>query len=213
MRKRISLKTRRPDLSVREFRDHYENRHVPLGLGFIDRFQWRRYVRNHVASVGGSPIGFDCYSEFWVDDGFDDASLESFIQSADFAVLNEDDRRFLDVTERASFDVEEWVVKPSREKDSASGKTAVLWSRGEEARDARSVARAIVDSLGDSLLAASLDMSIGPVPRALPFDTLLTLTFARSGQVVLESPGEPACRYSVLEIEAAETLPHLLFTE
>src|SRR5207249_1442203 len=66
MLKTLSLKTRRPDLSAAEFRRHYEERHVPLGLGFQDRFGWRKYARNHVARVRSGEVTFDCLTEFWV---------------------------------------------------------------------------------------------------------------------------------------------------
>ena len=51
MIKLLSVKTRREGSTREAFRKHYEERHVPLGLGFIDRFRWRKYVRNHVLEV------------------------------------------------------------------------------------------------------------------------------------------------------------------
>ena len=206
MRKRISLKTRRPDLSTSQFRDHYENRHVPLGLSFIERFQWRRYVRNYIERVTGAEIHFDCYAEFWVSEDFDDASLEAFIASPDFRVLNEDDRRFLDVDQRASFEVEEWAVKsPDGQPAMELVKRGVCWSRQDDRSSTRAIAKAMADSLGETLYAASLDTQIGPVSVALPFDTLLTLWMARDAPLVLDSSVRPEGKISDLDLDPIET--------
>lgn len=213
MRKRISLKTRRPDLSRDEFREHYENRHVPLGLSFIDRFQWCRYVRNHVIGTRGTPVSFDCYAEFWVSERFRDDSLEAFIQSPEFDVLNVDDRRFLDVTKRASFDVRESVLKRARSTSEVARKWALVWNHLEGERDARAIAEQIVASLADSVVESVLDTSIAPVSPGAPFDTVLSLSTSRSEPLALDPSWLPAKGYSVIEIESIETPPDQLFKE
>lgn len=212
MRKRISLKTRRPDLSRWQFRNHYEDRHVPLGLAFIDRFRWRRYVRNHVLSSTGAPIGFDCYAEFWVDDDFEDASLDQFIRSADFRVLDEDDRRFLDITQRHSFDVIETVMKQAQYEVRTEGKVAINWSAGANPKESVvSIAERIVDSLGDRVVDAILGTRSGVVPPAAPFDTMLSLQIADAKPVVLDSAVEPGEGWSVIAVDPVETPIELLF--
>lgn len=212
MRKRISLKTRRSDRTVAEFRDHYETRHVPLGLRFIDRFQWRRYVRNHVLSVEGTPVSFDCYTEFWVDDGTDDRELERFIASDAFRVLDEDDRRFLDIERRFSGELREESIATAGAERPVVSKRALLWRTGpgqEEHELARSVAHEIVASLGDRVVGATLDRLVGEPAPDPPFDTLLTLELADAEAVAL--PAGPTTRWSLLTVDPVETPASLLY--
>jgi len=112
--KLLSVKTRRPDGTREGFRRHYEERHVPLGLGFIERFRWRKYVRNHVVAVRAGRADFDCLTEFWFASRADQDSTRSFAASPAFRVLDEDDARFLDVTRRFSCELEERLVAGER---------------------------------------------------------------------------------------------------
>ncbi len=107
MIKLLSVKTRRAGTTREAFRRHYEERHVPLGLGFLDRFRWRRYVRNHVRSVLQGAIDFDCLSEFWIASRADQAETQAFVQEPGFRVLDEDDARFLDIGRRFSCELAE----------------------------------------------------------------------------------------------------------
>jgi len=59
--KTIALISRRADLSREAFREYYETRHAFLGM---KHFQFRKYLRNHVAPGEDAP-GFDVFSEFW----------------------------------------------------------------------------------------------------------------------------------------------------
>jgi len=66
MIKMIAVLTRRPNLTREQFRDHYENVHVPLIKGIMGD-DLLHYVRNYTqrkgpASVGHEP-GFDCVTE------------------------------------------------------------------------------------------------------------------------------------------------------
>jgi hypothetical protein len=206
VRKRISLKTRRPDLSRREFRQHYEQEHVPLGLQFIDHFRWRRYLRNHVVSVTGIPIGFDCYAEFWVDEDFDDRSLEVFIRSPDFGVLNEDDRRFLDTSKRLAFDVGEHPLVAGPDEAGAATKVAIIWKNGSESSDEEEfVSERIIDSLGDRIVSAVLDKVNGAIPPNAPFDRLLTLGIRDEDPIVLDQVVRPDGGASVIVVDPIET--------
>jgi len=121
MIKLLSFKTRRPDLTPAAFRSHYEQRHVPLGLSFIEHFRWRKYVRNYVVSPAPASVDFDCVTEFWVAGREDQQRTARFVESAEFSVLDEDDRRFLDVTRRLSFEVEEHVLAASKPGGDAAG--------------------------------------------------------------------------------------------
>lgn len=114
MIKLLSVKTRREGSTRDAFRRHYEERHVPLGLGFIDRFRWCKYVRNHVLEVRSGRVDFDCLTEFWFASRADQESTRSFATSPEFAVLDEDDPRFLDVSKRLSFEQDERLVAGER---------------------------------------------------------------------------------------------------
>lgn len=207
MKKRISFKTRRPDLSRRAFRDHYEGRHVPLGLSFREHFQWRRYVRNHVLDVRhGAPVGFDCYAEFWVDDDADETALARFVQSPDFRVLDEDDHRFLDVGKRCSFDLTEHPIVPTRTGATPSTKYAVIWLGAPESRaEEEEAAGALVAALGDRVVEAVLDRAIGETPANAPFDRLLSLWLADEAPLEPDGWAPPAARWSLLALDPIET--------
>ncbi|MFP8875729.1 MAG: EthD domain-containing protein, partial [Myxococcota bacterium] len=114
MIKLLSFKTRHPDLTPEAFREHYEESHVPLGLSFIDRFRWRRYVRNYVVGPALGRVDFDCVTEFWVSGRQDQERIAEFVGSPEFRILDEDDRRFLDVTRRLSFEVEEHLLSEAQ---------------------------------------------------------------------------------------------------
>lgn len=114
MIKLLSVKTRLPGTTRESFRRHYEERHIPLGLGFIDRFRWRKYARNHVVAVHAGEVDFDCLTEFWFENPADQESTRVFAASPEFRVLDDDDGRFLDVTRRLSFPLEERFVAGTR---------------------------------------------------------------------------------------------------
>lgn len=107
MLKLLSVKTRRTDSTREAFRRHYEERHVPLGLGQLAHFRWRKYVRNHVLAVEAGEADFDCLTEFWIADRADQQATQAFAASPDFRPLDEDDRRFLDITRRFTCELEE----------------------------------------------------------------------------------------------------------
>lgn len=110
----LSVKTRRRDSTRAAFRRHYEERHVPLGLGFLDRFRWCKYVRNHVLDVIEGEVDFDCLTEFWFASRADQEGTARFAATPDFAVLDEDDRRFLDVDRRLACELGESLLAGER---------------------------------------------------------------------------------------------------
>ena len=69
----LLLMKRRPGMSMAEFQDYYENRHVPLALrydtGVIKRYV-RRYLepRPHAESGTCDELPYDVISELWFDD-------------------------------------------------------------------------------------------------------------------------------------------------
>ena len=220
MRKRISLKTRRPDLSREAFRSHYEGAHVPLGLTFIDRFHWRRYRRNHVLSSRGLPVGFDCYTEFWVDEKEDDSALTEFVQSPEFQVLNDDDARFLDVTQRVSFDVREVSLLGSADETDATDVRVTigiaLRDGATAAESTSALAERILETLGARVLSATLDARLGTEPTgpppAAPFDGLLRLELDGALPAMRDSTPLGGNRSSLLVLDPVETDPALLYS-
>ncbi len=86
--KTVGFMPKRPDISRAAFREHYETRHAPLALKF---YPFRKYVRNHVVASDPDPVGFDCLSEFWVDDV---AEIHRLMASEVGDTMREDERRF-----------------------------------------------------------------------------------------------------------------------
>jgi len=213
MRKRISLKTRHSDLTIAEFRDHYENRHVPLGLSYIERFQWRRYVRNYVVECFGSPVAFDGYTEFW-DDGDNDDVLAAFLSSPEFEVLDRDDRCFLSVDRRFSAVVEEEVLVGVGDRDCDARKYALLWrGAGMPARDSAEFAGRLVTRLGDRLVEATLDRVAGPPSLDAPFEYMLSLRVAGEKPPLGEGEAWPSARASLIRLDPVETPSDLLYRD
>lgn len=63
---------RRPGMSVEDFRNYYENHHVPLSLKYASGMM--RYVRRYLEphprpeTGDGSDVGYDVITELWFDD-------------------------------------------------------------------------------------------------------------------------------------------------
>ena len=215
MIKIISVKTRRPDLSRAEFRRYYEGRHVPLGLGFLERFRWRKYVRNHVvATLAGTP-GIDCLTEFWVASAEDRALTRGFVQSADFQVLDDDDRRFN--TRRLSFEVEEQPPSgPPRAVDAAGTRRIAMLIGGPSgaalAGAAAELGRRLAAALPDGCPRITFDRRVGDEVGPHEIAAILSL-WTRAGDDLPDSfrwPGaaEP---WAVVDLEVVETPPAALF--
>lgn len=177
MIKLLSVKTRREGSTRAAFRSHYEERHVPLGLGFIDRFRWRKYVRNHVLEIRAGSVDFDCLTEFWFASREDQESTRRFAASPEFAVLDEDDPRFLDVSKRLSFEQDETLVAGRRPAIAPPGtrRVSAIFSRND-AIDAVGFDRAIDDEArrlaaeglaSGSWLSVDRRTTAGPRPESL----------------------------------------------
>ena len=69
----LLLMKRRPGMSVEDFRDYYENRHVPLALKY-DGGAMTRYVRRYLEPQPNAELGtndelpYDVVSELWFED-------------------------------------------------------------------------------------------------------------------------------------------------
>lgn len=211
MRKRLSLKTRRPDLSAEVFRAHYEYRHIPMGLAHVGVFQWRKYVRNYIhAPLEGAPF-FDCVTEFWTADDYDDALLQDFVKSEAFQPLDQDDHLFLDISKRFSLDLESEVLAGATEPE-GSAKTMLLWrSGGGDMNTARNAVAPVVEALADRTQFATLDVSRSLSPDTAPFDCILTLwTKAPLTGADFSGRGPSGPRY-IANIESVETPRTQLF--
>ena len=217
MIKLISVKTRRPDLSREEFRRHYEGRHVPLGLGFLERFRWRKYVRNHVVATLAGEAGFDCLTEFWVASAADHALTRGFVQSADFQVLDDDDRRFNDVTRRLSFEVEEQLLSgPPRAVDPAGTRRVSMLIGGPSgtalAGAAAELGRRLATGLPGAGSRITLDRRVGDEVGPHEIAAILSLWTPAGASLPdwFRWPGaaEP---WAVVDLEVVETPPAALF--
>jgi EthD domain len=217
MLKTLSVKTRRPDLSAAEFRRHYEGRHVPLGLAYQDRFGWRKYARNHVAVVRSGEVAFDCLTEFWVASAEDQERTRAFARSPEFRVLDEDDRRFLDVARRLAFEVEEDLLAGPPRGVAAAGTRRVAIVLDRPARAAAAAFGEGVARFGSRLAAehawerVTLDRRRSDEPGALALAAILSL-WPRAGDV---SPPVPAWSdapgpCAVVDLEVVETPPEWL---
>ncbi|MET0546466.1 MAG: EthD domain-containing protein [Caulobacterales bacterium] len=101
MFKIIACICRKPGMSPAAFRDHYENRHVPLAMRLFPQIKEHR--RNYINDGGVMlpPVvaipAFDVFSELWFDDR---AAFEAMIAIAmdpeRGAEIRADEDRFLD---------------------------------------------------------------------------------------------------------------------
>ena len=213
MIKLLSVKTRLPGTTREAFRRHYEERHVPLGLGFIDRFRWRKYIRNHVVAVHAGQVDFDCLTEFWFAGPEDQESTRVFAASPEFRVLDQDDERFLDVTRRLSFPLEERLVVGTRPAHDAVGtrRFAAIFSCpdptgvGAFARSISAEVKRIASkqSLAGARLSLDLRATSGPRPSEL---AAIVSTWSAPGALPVRLSDwidhEPAAE---VELEVVET--------
>ncbi len=221
MIKLLSVKTRREGSTRDAFRRHYEERHVPLGLGFIDRFRWRKYQRNHVVAVHAGHVDFDCLTEFWFASREDQESTRVFAASPEFRVLDQDDERFLDVTRRFSCELEERILAGARPAHDAAGtrRISAIFSRTESRPESRpesigaddfakSISAEVARLAAQASLAGTrvaLDLRVQPGQRPTEFAAIVS-TWAPPGASPVRLSGwvdhEPDAE---VELEVVET--------
>ena len=109
MIKAIFLIAKRADLTVRQFRDYYEDHHVGLALGYIRPFI-KGYRRNYPggshsyfdtveSNAGTAAPGFayDCLTEMWFESEAELQAMFDRLSEPDVrAVIAADEDRFLD---------------------------------------------------------------------------------------------------------------------
>jgi hypothetical protein len=110
--KLVALLKRRPDLTLEEFADYYEQKHAPLFARSIPQDvadAIKHYAQNHAVLVGSNPADppYDCVTEF----GFDDLDglrrWSSWYLGDGGKVLRDDEERFMDVSARVVIVTEE----------------------------------------------------------------------------------------------------------
>lgn len=220
MIKLLSVKTRRPDTTRAIFRRHYEEQHVPLGLGFIDRFRWRRYVRNHVVDVLQGAIDFDCLSEFWIASREDQAETHAFVQEPGFRVLDEHDARFLDVGRRFSCELEETFVAGGRGAGGdppGTRRRMVIFERAAADAPAAFVAGIAAALRGGAWpglrdgARVAIDGRLGDGPRPGAFAALVSVWAAPGEALPRFAWAGEAAPSAVVDLDVVETPPERLF--
>jgi uncharacterized protein (TIGR02118 family) len=88
--KTVGLMPKKPDITRARFRNHYEDRHAPLATS---KFPFDKYVRNHVVASDPDPVGFDCLSEFWIDEVDE---IYRLMAGPVGEIMREDELRFTD---------------------------------------------------------------------------------------------------------------------
>jgi hypothetical protein len=105
MIKSMGLLQRRLDLDADGFRDHYENKHAPMAeelLGFAG------YQRNYPESRSArEALGLDGLSEFWFENPGETARIGQLMQGEIGAQFIEDELRFMNTQENATYGVAE----------------------------------------------------------------------------------------------------------
>lgn len=86
---------RRPGMALDEFRDYYENHHVPLCMKYMAGA--RRYFRRYIHTQTETELEFDVITELWFDDR---TAFENALNFAGRGILPKeviaDEARFLD---------------------------------------------------------------------------------------------------------------------
>ena len=130
----LALIVRRPDVSRREFRDHYEEIHAPLALPFMTGLQ--HYLRNHVAeALSGPAPGFDVMTEFGYARAEDVEHIVGILESPDGEPIRRDELTFMDTQRNTFFAVGDpvRVVGGESVPDAAVKVAALVKTAGEGA--------------------------------------------------------------------------------
>jgi EthD domain len=115
MKKLTFLFKRKPDMTPEQFRDHYENRHVPLALRLLPYFSGyaRNYIRHDLAyrpeglGVDNAPQ-FDVVTEVtFANDADYDLMMKQLAEPAVSRQIIEDEERFMDRKATLMFFVDE----------------------------------------------------------------------------------------------------------
>ncbi|MGE4609378.1 MAG: EthD domain-containing protein [Myxococcota bacterium] len=125
----LALIVRRPDVTRRDFRDHYEHVHAPLALPYMTGL--KHYLRNHVSEqLSGLEPGFDVMTEFGYARAEDVQHIVSILQSEEGEPIVRDELTFMDKARNTFFAIGDPVVIAGGEQapDSAVKVAALLKS-------------------------------------------------------------------------------------
>jgi uncharacterized protein (TIGR02118 family) len=112
MIKAISMHKRKPGMSIEEFRKHYEEIHVPLGLKYFPAL--KEYRRNYVVHPpGGKELDFDVITEYWYGSMEDYQAAMAFWKGNPDAAkeIHNDELSFRDESKTVVFLVEEMISR------------------------------------------------------------------------------------------------------
>lgn len=109
MVKGIFLLKRKAGLSHEEFSRHWKQVHGPLAAKTFPMFS--RYVQNHVVTEQGIEPPFDGMVEIWYDDIAACRASNELYRSSAGRLIVEDEERFMDISARVHFLVDEQVIK------------------------------------------------------------------------------------------------------
>jgi uncharacterized protein (TIGR02118 family) len=105
MVKMVFILHRRPGMDFAAFSRYWRDKHAPIGSALPGL---RKYIQNHAgATLDGSPLPYDGFSELWFDDM---GSLERALASPEAQAAIADSENFLDVGRIQTFIVEEVTV-------------------------------------------------------------------------------------------------------
>jgi len=111
--KTVALIKRLPQLERRAFREHYEQRHVPLALGLLEGLE--RYVRYHVEAELHGEVDFDVISAFGYRDREAVDSLLERLGGEAGSEIRADELRFMDKPANRFFPVSERLLLAGEE--------------------------------------------------------------------------------------------------
>ncbi|MFP6608449.1 MAG: EthD domain-containing protein [Myxococcota bacterium] len=128
----LALIVRRPDVTRRDFRDHYEDVHAPLALPHMKGL--KHYLRNHVAEeLNGVEPGFDVMTEFGYARAEDVAHIVGILQSPEGEPILRDELTFMDKERNTFFAIGDPVVVAGGEQAPGGAvKVAALLKSGAE---------------------------------------------------------------------------------
>jgi len=112
MIKAISMHKRQPGMAMEEFRKHYEEVHVPLGLKYFPSL--KGYRRNYViVPPGAEELDFDVITEYWYESVEEyRAAMKFWTTNSEAATeIHDDEVSFRDESKTIAFLVEEVVSK------------------------------------------------------------------------------------------------------
>jgi uncharacterized protein (TIGR02118 family) len=105
MLKVLALIKKRPDLSRQAFREHYEERHVPIAKPLLAHLVW--YARHHIEEDLHGRVDFDVVTAFGYPSPQAVSDLFVTLSSEAGQAIHEDERNFMEKGSNRFFEVSE----------------------------------------------------------------------------------------------------------